>query len=131
MAISLSCRSPRESESALCLSELKAEIKNSWSFGTNVGYYQTTGMFIHKLDSAYKKCLIGKSKEEIISLFGEPSCTNSFGGNFGATGTIEYLLARCDTTRRNYMCSYYVFYIDSARKVFMAENDERGLITQD
>src|ERR1043166_4006889 len=124
--ILLSCRTSKENESMLCSSQLKSEIKSNWNFGKDVGYYQTNGIFVHRLDSIYKKCLVGKSKTEIIRFFGQPSCTNSFGGNFGARGTIEYLLAGCDSTQRSFMCSYYVFYLDSAQKVFMFELDGRG-----
>lgn len=65
-----------QSSQVNCIKNLKNEIRINWEqFIDNRKYYRTSKKFITKLDSIYRDCIIGLSKDELISLFGKPTGT--------------------------------------------------------
>ena len=58
---------------------LKKLVKKNWIYQKKGNYFKDTlGMFYHsELYPAFTKCLINKSKKEIIKLLGKPSHYNS------------------------------------------------------
>ena len=100
-----------------CISELKNELKTNWKYSDEKGYFEISEDFKNKLNTVYKKCLMGLNQDSIITLFGKPSQTKQYKSERFKFSVDYAIMPPCKLNTSNETCIYYIFYFDENYKL--------------
>lgn len=114
------CKSPEwvNAKPPLCDS-LRLDIKANWKYLEEKLYFVTSNSFIKNLNTKYRECLIGKSKEEVKILFGTPTESKEY-NNERFKSTLSFATSPHCLTAGNTSCYFYTFYFDTSDNVIDA-----------
>ncbi len=98
---------------------LSLEIKTNWKYSEEKVYFITSNSFIKNLNTKYRECLIGKSKEEVKTLFGAPTGSKEY-SNEQFKSMLSFATTPPCASTGNTSCYFYTFYFDSSDKVIDA-----------
>lgn len=105
-----------------CIDNLKNIINTNWTLSDDSIYYQTSSIFLSKLDTVYDECLNMLNQTEIISLFGTPTETHKMKEGFHIQSSFDYLVSLpCKDDADYSVCTFFVFYFDSDLRVVRSE----------
>lgn len=105
----LSCRT--QSIHSDCLSRLQSDINKNWKFNVDSTFHLYDDGLTLRMDTSYKKCLIGLQVKDIVNLFGKPNDTIHFN-----TFVLKYRLS-APCTQQFFDCSYLLFEFNPDRTV--------------
>lgn len=119
MLFSLSCKTVENNISETsCMEQLKSELPSHWKYIQEKSYYQLNKPFEVKLDTTYRKCIIGMTQKQVIDIFGKPTSVGKHKlSNFRSS--LQYLISPpCPPQPTNtYKCYYFIVILDDESKV--------------